>query len=597
MKKPGFNFYFILINLGILTLGLFLFPTYERLSSGFFLQSLYTALYLSTFIVIEFVVPNKTLKFFTGSFFFIFCLYYLLDAFSLYRSSYHFLDILRIALLGGDIFTTLHEVGISPAVGLSLLTIPLLIWGCGWWLYKKTFTKSLPLMGSVKLSVQVLFVFLLGIFAGEQALNRNSNFYFLRSHRLPLYSQIFEGNWRKFSFSPSPTEKDISEILTASTPVTNPKNILLIILEGVPARALTEETAPTVQAFTKKAQELPNAMTEAIATHLALNSLLFNRPGYSFENDIKAFSDIQSAALPFEIYKKNGYDIFMGISTDFSMKSDEARSLGKKKTVDHYFRGFQGNYVGRNITDNLTAEQAVKWIQQKNPNHPFLMTLQFDCTHWPYEFDEDKIKFKPYLTTDRLDKFDSPDRVQLVINRYKNSLQQLNSNIAKVLSAIETAKLEDDTAIVIISDHGENFSKGLVTHLNLSENSKRITAMIHTPGRSVPNKEGLVTHRDIWPTLLEYTGVEFKTGKKPFTGKSLFSPEEPRSHLFTVNGNLKFAELSYPDKVIHFNAQVDGHSLFLSPFLITDKEGVPLPHWQDHLTQINWTEDVEKSLY
>lgn len=591
MKNGRFNFVFWSLNLFALLLAVFVFPNYEKIPFGLVTQILFIVIVLSLIINFEGFISSPRIKAMLGGLFLLLSCYYCLDSFSIYRSSYHFAGLVQIALLGGDVTTTLKEVGIPPFLSLILLLLPIMIYVLTIKIYQKLSTRDALFKASLKIPSLILTLVFATGFVVEQSLQQSSDSYLQRSQSLPLYPTFFSSDWKTFSISPAFTQDNLNKIIASSSLAANPKNILLIILEGVPPDMLDETATPFLTSFAKKAIPIEKSMTEAIATHLALNSLLFNRSAYSFENDIEVMPAIESAALPFEIYKKSGYKIYLGVSTDFSMKFDEARALGKNSTVDYYFKGFNGQYVGRHITDQLTTDQALIWLRKRDIKKPFVMVLQLDATHWPYEFDETTAVFKPYLTSDRLDKFDSHDSTQLVINRYKNAVNQLDKKLERIVSSVD-----QNTAVAIVSDHGENFNKGFVTHLNLSNRAKNITNLIFIPGSKNTSVSGIATHRDIWPTFFDFTGIQFPEGRNPFSGYSLLKRKEPRTSLLTFNGNLRLAELTYPNKIIHFRVQVNRLKLSLSPYMITNLEGNPLLNWKELLKDFDWASDIQKSL-
>lgn len=593
MKKISFNLYFFILNFLILSTAISVYPS----SAFLFLQFVSLAFWLMLYLISDLLLPMGRLKTFISSAFLLLHSYAILDCFSLYYSSFPFFHVIDIALLGGDLFSTLREVGVTPLIGIILVVAPLSLLAAIIWLYRKTAQHIFLISKRSQLSLILFSLISMAAIIMEQVFHHNDPAYWQRQTHLPLYLQIYSPAWEKFNFSTSPSQNELEQIVQNAVNPKPSQNILLIILEGVRGDAMDPQTMPFLTSWSKKAQSFPFARTEAISTHLALNSLLFNRPPYSFESDIENSKKIMSAALPFEIYKKNKYEIYLGISTDFSMKSNESRALGKNQTVDHYFKAFDADYVGRQITDNRVAEKSKEWLRNQKTDQPFLMTLQFDCTHWPYEFSEESAVFNPYLKTDRLDKFDSIEGTQLVINRYKNSLRHLDRNLEKVLSTLEQTGFAKNTAVVIISDHGENFRKGLVTHLNLSTESKKIFNLIYLPNQKIPSITGFISHRDIWPTLFDFTDIRFTLNSNSFSGTSLLSPTAGRHAILTVSGNLKLAQLTYATKVIHFNSKVEGQNLFLSPYLVSDENDRPLADWQNELSKIDWVSDVRSSLF
>ena len=108
------------------------------------------------------------------------------------------------------------------------------------------------------------------------------------------------------------------------------------------------------------------------------------------------------------------------------------------------------------------------------------------------------------------------------LNAYHKLTEMVDHEIGKVLDALETNGLDDNTIIVFTSDHGD----GAAAHkwsakLSLYQESATVPLIVSWPGK-IPqgriNEDHLVSQIDILPTLCDYAGIDRNL---VFTGKSL----------------------------------------------------------------------------
>jgi arylsulfatase A-like enzyme len=85
---------------------------------------------------------------------------------------------------------------------------------------------------------------------------------------------------------------------------------------------------------------------------------------------------------------------------------------------------------------------------------------QLDATHYRYFFHEDKAVVRPYSDALSPRQVTSQASLDLLFNRYKNSVYAVDYNIGRIVDAVRKSGRYDDTAIVVISDHGEGFELG-----------------------------------------------------------------------------------------------------------------------------------------
>jgi len=190
--------------------------------------------------------------------------------------------------------------------------------------------------------------------------------------------------------------------------------------------------------------------------------------------------------------------------------------------------------AGTYLTDHLT-DRAIDLIEQRDPDQPFFMNLWHYSVHTPLQAPEPLVqKYRDKaraMGLDRVKVYEEGEyfpcdhkRNQRVIRRriqsdpvYAAMIENLDTNLGRVLAALETAGIADNTLVVFTSDNG-----GLATAEGsptcnapltegkgwMYEGGTRVCQIVRWPGRVAP---GLVcavpvTSPDLYPTLLDVAG-------------------------------------------------------------------------------------------
>jgi arylsulfatase A-like enzyme len=199
---------------------------------------------------------------------------------------------------------------------------------------------------------------------------------------------------------------------------------------------------------------------------------------------------------------KSGYDHFFGIFDGAADYFDHS----SKSPVPLHEQDLPVDRVG--YMTNLLGDRAVQTIEgYGRSNEPFLLSLHFTAPHWPWEGPDDEAESK--RIGGQLRHHDGGSQ-----KTYMAMVQSLDSNIGRVLQALDVHGLSANTIVIFTSDNGgERFSKiwpftGMKGEL--LEGGLRIPAIARWPGRIPAGavSEQVMISMDWMPTLLAAAGTQ-----------------------------------------------------------------------------------------
>jgi len=260
----------------------------------------------------------------------------------------------------------------------------------------------------------------------------------------------------------------------------------------------------------------------------------------------------------------HGYDEFLGFSAhahDYWLNSTEI----KERTMDGegtsavlgplmHNRGIK-SYEEGYLTDILTDE-AIEFVERAHEK-PFFLTLSYSAVH--HLIHEVPQKYLDKYDADPIPNFD-PDSLMAygkheagsyaayydkysrigaidageVRKYYKANLNCLDDNIGRFLDALTSAKLDDNTMIIYVSDNGGSPLTGSNNapltggKYSLWEGGIRVPMAVTWPGHVEAGKteDRYVSALDILPTIAEASQVTLSD--PTLDGRSLMTLEEDR---------------------------------------------------------------------
>lgn len=223
-------------------------------------------------------------------------------------------------------------------------------------------------------------------------------------------------------------------------------------------------------------------------------------------------------------------------------------------------------------TTDLLAEEAVRWIRERDPGKPLFLYVPFNAPHSPMQAPEALVLRYAELSSDPNLRAHQ-DFIAGVAARLGSSLEaaagildpsgeapravfagmvhSLDLAIGTILAALDEAGIAEDTIVLFFSDNGGHLALGASNvplrgeKATVFEGGIRVPASIRWPaglegGRKV---EQTLTALDVFPTLLAAAGVESR-GELPLDGVDRWpqiqgaQPVAPGEIFFGVNGVL-----------------------------------------------------------
>ncbi|SEQ75683.1 choline-sulfatase [Faunimonas pinastri] len=191
-------------------------------------------------------------------------------------------------------------------------------------------------------------------------------------------------------------------------------------------------------------------------------------------------------------------------------------------------------------SDNFVPEFAAMWLDSYGGDEPFFLQIGIPGPHPPYDPTQDYIdKYRnrdlPEAILDReaierqptaLKKLreqhlavdhdavvhladPTPEQLRRQREHYFANVSIIDTQMGKLIEALDRRGVLDDTVIVFTSDHGDCLNDhGHSQKWTMYEQSVRVPAIVWSPGRVQPRRvDDLVALFDFGPTILELAGI------------------------------------------------------------------------------------------
>jgi arylsulfatase A-like enzyme len=304
------------------------------------------------------------------------------------------------------------------------------------------------------------------------------------------------------------------------------------------------------------------------------------------KGDVK-FSENNAPALA-TLLTRAGYDS-LGISHSFVASDRFGVTVG-----------FQQFHLFDHLSKNELRSQEVRktllsaLLQRQDPIRPIFAYLHTVDPHAPYTLTPegrgyteqspgalDPSKYSPKtFTVEGLGS--NPAEVEHLKALYDGEVAVTERQFGRFLNMLKLLDLYDDSVIVLLSDHGEEFNEhgGFDHGRTLYEEQLRVPLIVKYPGSKWAGTRILqrVSTLDLAPTILALAEVE--TDNLILDGRSLLPSEltdsQPERALFAEVNPAPAEHLSS----VNYRAIVQGNLKCIENLAGNDQFGRPVPRWQ-----------------
>ena len=324
-------------------------------------------------------------------------------------------------------------------------------------------------------------------------------------------------------------------------------NVLLIVVDTLRYDHLgcygyERDTSPQIDALAADSILVERAYATAPWTLPSIASMftgLYPNSHATTKLNSKLPDDVTTLA---EILKQQGY-VTGGVISHVLLTVDRNFNQG----FDQYHPAMRGN-THDTASTNVVTQRAQNYLRQfAGQDQPFFIFAHYFDPHYNYlrhaefGFSAPSVgRLKPGQDVEGL--YDmaadlTPEEVQFLRDLYDEEIRYTDRGIGRLVATLKELHLYDQTLILLVGDHGEEFvDHGNLGHArSLYDEVVRVPLILRNPhDRDGPRRvEGPVSLVSLTPTILDLLGVD--SGKVGFQARSfapvLASEESPQSHV------------------------------------------------------------------
>lgn len=311
-----------------------------------------------------------------------------------------------------------------------------------------------------------------------------------------------------------------------------PPNVLLIMTESVRADAMCSDPPPDCR---------DPYLDESVGDRIALGHTTSQTPN-TFSASVLLWTGVvptadfvaaHSAPVLWELARAAGYR-----TAYVSSQNPEYEDFGtftRRAGIDHLVTaldlgGMAQEQVG--APDERAVEAMRAFLRSMPDGMPYFAVLHLSNTHAPYRIDPELVPYSPQSA-------DPLGDVNAFHNRYRDSVRLQERTLAPLLRELRASPGWANTAVVFVSDHGEQFREhgGLYHNHSLYEEEVRVPGWVAAGPQalSAGQRAAIATYasrrtymQDVHETIVDLFGLEESRGSLPFanlvTGRSLLRP-------------------------------------------------------------------------
>ncbi|HEY6463742.1 MAG TPA: sulfatase-like hydrolase/transferase [Polyangiaceae bacterium] len=347
------------------------------------------------------------------------------------------------------------------------------------------------------------------------------------------------GSWNERKGMSVRTPRPLPALTSARSPR---PNVLVILTESVRADAVCSDPSQCKSSLldTVAADRLPlGQLTSQTPNTFSACMILWT--GLGADTD---FVSAHSAPVLWELARAVGYRT--AYVTSQNTQYEDFGAFVRRAGIDVLVTAADLGGMGQEqlgAPDERAADELLRFVEGVPAGTPYFAILHFSNTHAPYRSDPSVMPY-PVESADAL------GPVTAFHNHYRNAVAFQEKTVARVVGALRARPAWDDTAVVFLSDHGEQFREhgGLYHNHSLHIEELRIPGWVDGGAAALDDdaRKMLRSHatrrtyvQDVHETIVDLLGLEDARSSFPLAaqveGRSLLRPleGEPRVLLAT----------------------------------------------------------------
>lgn len=308
-------------------------------------------------------------------------------------------------------------------------------------------------------------------------------------------------------------------------------NIVWLVAESLRFDMLDTRIMPNTWAFSQQALRLEKHFSGGNLTQMGVFSMFYGLYSpYWF-----SMLDHRRAPVLIDVLQQQHYQFGLYTSQRFTFPAfDKTVFVNIPKADLHERSGGAEPW----LRDRQNIDDMLGFIDRRDPSRPFMTYMFFESTHANYSFPAETVLAEPYLNDLNYLTADFAADIGKIKNRYINAAHHVDQQIGRVVDHLREKSLLDNTIVIVLGDHGEEFMErsrwGHSAEFNRFQTST--PAVVYVPGAKPRVVTGITSHLDIPATLLPLLGVRNPPSDYS-VGQSLLDPAYRRDYAVAGDWN------------------------------------------------------------
>lgn len=334
-----------------------------------------------------------------------------------------------------------------------------------------------------------------------------------RAAAFPGYFPVtFRKTLQKWGFTPKRNPEwtlKVSQGAGMNYPLANLKrapnptryNIVWLAAESWAASMLDKEIMPSTWEFAQKSIRFVNHYSGGNGTRMGVFSMFYGLYGNYWFPCLHE----QRPPVLMELLQNDGYQFECFTSAAFTYPEFD-KTVFARIPKEHLHEA--PTRVGWQ-SDRINVSKMLDFLQNRDPDKPFMTFLFFESPHAPYNFPPEAAIRTDYLQDFNYATTDIRKNITGIKNRYINACHHLDTQIARILDFLESQSMLDSTIVIITGDHGQEFMEhGRWGHnSDFTQEQIQVPLVLWIPGREPKVIDSMTSHLDLPATLLTLLGV------------------------------------------------------------------------------------------